>query len=72
MELLHMQARRQVSAHAPRFAAEIALQSRRSAHAHERDPGRHVPGREHERPRRLSQAETAGSAQRTGARALGA
>ena len=72
MELLHMQARRHVSAYAPRFAAEIALRSRRSAHAHERDHGRHVPGREHGRLRRLSQAEAAGSAQVTGARTLGA
>ena len=72
MELLHMQARRHVGTPAPRFAAEIALRSRGSARAHERDQRLHVPGREHGRPRRLSQAEAAGSAQRTGARALGA
>lgn len=71
MELLHMQARRPVP-EAPVYAAEIALRSRALARAHERDRRRLVPGRENGRPSRLSQAETAASAQRTGARALGA
>lgn len=70
MELLHLQARRYVSADAPRFAAEIALRSRRLARAHERDR-RLVSSREHGRPRRLSEVE-AGSPQRAGARVLGA
>lgn len=72
MELLHMQARRHVSAHAPRFAAEIALRSRASARALERDRRRNEPGREPGRPSRLSQADAAAAAQRTGARVLGA
>ena len=71
MELLHMQARRRVP-EAPRYAAEIALRSRGSARVHERDRRRLLPGREHGRPGRLSQAEAAATAQRTGARALGA
>jgi len=72
MELLHLQARRHVRADAPRFAAEIALRSRGLARAHERDRRRLVAGREDGRPSRLSQAEPAAAAQRTGARALGA
>ena len=71
MELLHLQARRHVP-EAPRLAAEIALRSRRLARQHERDLRRLVPGRENGRPSRLSQAEPAASAQKTGARALGA
>jgi hypothetical protein len=72
MELLHLQGGRRVRADAPRFAAEIALRSRRLARAHEGDRRRLVAGREHGRPSRLSQAEAAASAQRPGARALGA
>jgi len=72
MELLHLQAGRRVRVDAPRFAAEIALRSRGLARAHERDRRRLVPGREHGRPSRLSQAEPAAPAQKTGARALGA
>jgi hypothetical protein len=71
MELLHLQARRHIGADAPRFAAEIALRSRASARALERDRRRILPGREPGRPSRLSQADAA-AAQRTGARALGA
>jgi hypothetical protein len=72
MELLHMQARRHVSASAPRYAAEIALRSRRLARAQEANCRGITSGREHERPGRLSRPDAAGSAQRTGARALGA
>ena len=72
MELLHMQARRHVGADAPRFAAEITLRSRASARALERDRRRSEPGREHGRPSRLSRADAAAAAQRTGARVLGA
>lgn len=72
MELLHMQARRRVDANAPRFAAEIALRSRESARAHERDRRRLAHGLEHERPRGLSEAEAAAPAQSAGARPMGA
>jgi hypothetical protein len=72
MELLHMQARRHIGADAPRSAAEIALRSRASARALERDRRRIAPGREPERSDRLSRPDAAAAAQRTGARALGA
>jgi hypothetical protein len=72
MELLHMQARRYLGADAPRLAAEIALRSRASARALERDRRRSASGREHGRPSRLSHADAAAAAQRTRARALGA
>jgi hypothetical protein len=73
MELLHMQARRHSGADAHRFAAEIALRSRASARALERDRRRiAAPGREPRRPSRLSQADAAAAAHGTGARALGA
>jgi hypothetical protein len=72
MELLHMQARRHVSVIAPRYAAEIALRSRRLARAQEGSGRSIASDRDHGRPGRLSRRETAGSAQRSGARALGA
>ena len=72
MELLHMQARRHIGAVAPRFAAEIALRSRASARALERDRRRIAPGREPGRSDRLSRPDAVAAAQRTGARALGA
>jgi hypothetical protein len=72
MELLHLQVGRRVRVDTPRFAAEIALRSRELARAHESDRRRLAPGREHGRPSRLSRAGSATSAQKTGARALGA
>jgi hypothetical protein len=71
MELLHLQARRHVDG-APRFAAEIALQSRRLARADEGARRGIASGREDGRQRRLSEAEGVRSAQGTGARAVGA